>query len=333
MGHDEAMKRRTLLYTSTAIAGASLLRTATPLDNVLYRVPAVEPPSLQELAAEVAAAEQRLKSAQIPHLQRSLARLLPKAEAARRGASTHTAAEAAGLLARTYTLAAQVLYRSSKDAHAAVAADRAVRFAAEGLDPITAADAGRIVGIILRRHSDPAAVEVLTAAADELAEHTGLDGAAAAATFANMLCTAAYTAASQDQYADAWQYFRDAVGTHQHHEIMTSVDLAVYRVSIARAAGDFGATLSWARQLDPTQIPTVHERGRYWQDVAIAAWGKADVATVIEALEQLNTLVPQQLIDRPWAHQLVEDTLRTSQGGRSASLRAIESRQALTRGD
>jgi len=331
VGHDDTMRRRTLLYTSAAFLGGALTLPATPIDQVLHRIPEVEAPDLPDLAVRIAAAEDQLAAAQVPLLQRSIARLLPAAHAAYKSASTVTAADAAGLLARTYTVAAQVLYRSSKDAHAAVAADRAVRYAGEGLDPVTAAEAGRIVGIVLRRHSDPTAIEVLTHAADELAEHTGLADAAAAASYANLLCTAAYTAASQDDYTGAWDYFRAAVAAHRPAPAMSTVDLAVYRVSIARAAGDFGATLAHARAIDPASIPTRHEQGRFWQDVALAAWNKTDLSATIHALERLNEVASQQLLDRPWAHQIIEDTLRTSQGGRSASLRAIESRQALTR--
>lgn len=331
VGHDDTMRRRTLLYTSAAFLGGALTLPATPVDQVLHRIPGVEAPDLGDLATRIGAAEEHLAAAQVPLLQRSLARLLPAAHAAHKAASTSTAADAAGLLARTYTVAAQVLYRSSKDAHAAVAADRAVRYAAEGLDPVTAAEAGRIVGIVLRRHSDPTAVEVLEHAADELADHTGLADPAAAATYANILCTAAYTAACRDDYTGAWDYFRAAVATHQPAPAMSTVDLAVYRVSIARAAGDFGATLAHAAAIDPASIPTRHEQGRFWQDVALAAWNKADIPATLHALERLNDVAPQQLLDRPWAHQLVDDALATAAGGRSATLRAIETRQTLVR--
>ncbi|QSB07201.1 helix-turn-helix domain-containing protein [Natronoglycomyces albus] len=332
VGHDDTMRRRVLLYRSAAFLGAALI-PATPVDQILHQMPKVEAPRLPNLAVRIQAAEEQLRAMHVPLLQRALAQLLPTAHAAYKSASTTTAAEAAELLARTYIVAAQVLYRSSKDASAAVAADRAVRYASEGHDPVTAAEAGRIVGIVLRRLADPTAIEVLTRTADSLIEHTGLAAPAPSATYANILCTAAYTAASQDDYNSAWEYFRVAAAAHQPAAAMSTADLAVYRISIARAAGDYGATLAHARAIDPATIPTQHAQGRYWQDIALASWNKADVPTTIHALEQLNEVASQQLLDRPWAHQLVEDILHTTTGGRSTSIRAIKSRQKVARSD
>ncbi|WP_025272144.1 helix-turn-helix domain-containing protein [Haloglycomyces albus] len=328
--HDETMKRRTILSTGLA-TGTAIALPATPLDSVLYHAPNVTAPGLSQLNNHVVEAEKRLANAQIPTLHRSLSQLIPAAQAAYGNVRTEQSADAAQLLARTYIVAAQVLYRSSKDTHAAVAADRAVRYASDGHDPVIAAEAGRVVGVVLRRHSDPGATDVVLRSADELADHTGLTSARAASMYAHLLCTSAYTAAKNNKSEDAWMLFGEAVSAHQPHAILTTEELAVYRMSIARALGDYAATLEYAHAVVPGEITTTHQQGRFWQDVAMSAYNTGDISMTLHALEQVHSTVPQQLIHRPWAHQLVENALQTYKGGASPLLRDIEARQNMIR--
>lgn len=51
-------------------------------------------------------------------------------------------------------------------------------------------------------------------------------------------------------------------------------EVAVYRISVARKLGDFGAAVDYARRVDPRGIVDLERRARYWEDAALALHGR-----------------------------------------------------------
>ncbi|THV33920.1 helix-turn-helix domain-containing protein [Glycomyces buryatensis] len=337
VGNDGPMKRRTLIAASlSAVTGATLGANAAAADGIeraLFTPRQVARVGMRSLAGRVASAEQDLNAARLHELDRRLPSLLETAQATWTNAEGATRDRAAGLLSRALAVCGQQQLRLSREPVASVAADRAARYADLAHDPVAAADAARVQATVLRRTGSVVADQVMIAAAERLRADTGLSDAASAGMHAKVLSAAAYTAAGRDDRdlsAECLAAARGGLEPWGDTPYLAQSDLDVFTVSCDRVLGDFGAALHHARHVDLDTVPDAHERGRYWQEVAIAAYGRGRIDLSIDALAELDAAAPQYLRHRSWAVELVDDLLHTRPGGSSPLLHRLAGQAATT---
>ena len=337
VGNDGPMRRRTLIAASLSAVSAATLgassAAASGIENALFASTGdAEPQSLRLLAGRVSAVEGDLSGAQLAELDRRLPGVLRTSRATWAAASESEAEIAASLLSRVLSVTAQQQIRLSRETLASVAADRAERYAELAGDPVAAAEASRNQATVLRRTGSPVADQIMVTAAERLRETTGLTEANSAGMYAKLLASAAYTCAGKDDRDSASEYLEAARRTLAPYTATPHIamsDLDVYVVSCDRVLGDHGAALHHAQAVNIANVPDVHERGRYWQEVSISAYGRGRIDLAIDALAELDATAPQYLHHRPWSRDLVEDLLHTATGGNSALLQRL-ARQAET---
>ena len=257
------MRRRTLL-TATAAAGPAALLMS--LDEALAQPPS-SPAGGEPLDARLVRARALYDTGAHQQLLAALPNLIADAHSA--AASRDSLDQAR--LSTVYSLASALLVKMGSYDRARLTADRAHTWAEVSGSPLAAAAATRELAIVLRhqeRH-DAAQRLMTTAAAD--VEATGLRTEAAAAAYAQMLCTLAYTAARNDQRAEALAMTEEArraarrlpatAPTGRLFNVSpATVDL--YAVGIHWALGDAGAALEAGRNLRPEHFPTAERRAR-----------------------------------------------------------------------
>ena len=335
--HDEPMKRRTLIAAGlSTVAGAAAMapRSNTHgVERALFDTAEAEPVALRALARRTTTAEGDLVSARLNELDRSLPALIETAYATRAVHNGADAQRAASLLSRVLAVTAQHQIRLSRETIASVAADRAADHAAQAGDPVAGAEAARVQATVLRRSGSPIADRVMVSAAERLRSETGLSIPAAAGMYAKVIAAAAYTAAGHDDRGATAEYLtaaRTAIEPFNTTPHMAKSELDVFTVSCHRVLGDHGAALHHARAIDLTTVPGTHQKGRFWQEVAIAAYGRGRVDLAIDALAELDRVAPQYLRPRPWLRDLVCGLLSTRQGGTAPLLDRLATQLHLT---
>lgn len=331
VGQDGPMKRRTLFAASlTAVTAATFsvsFETANGIERALFKPSTSEPITLRLLAGRVSAAKTDLDTARLAELNRRLPDLISAAHSTWKAARGDDRTYAASLFSRTLAITGQQQLRLSKDPIASVAADRATRHAKAAGDPLAAAEAARTQAMVLRRTGcNPVANHLMVSAAEQLKADTSLTSTATAGMYAQILATAAYTAAQTDNRDDTAAYLEAAAGAISPFSktsvaLLPSVD--AYVISCHRVLGDYGTTLHQAKDFDIASVADTHGRGRFWQDVAIAAQGRGQIDVAVEALAELDSIAPQYLHHRPWASNLLEGLLRTRTGGASPLTRRL----------
>lgn len=322
----DRMRRRDLLATTAAAMAGSLLPGGTgrvdatgatdTIQDVLFGRVTAAPIAGQQLAAQLAAARAEFRATRYSQLTRRLPRLLATATANRQVANVGEASLAADRQAQAYNLATQLLLKLHEDGMAWATADRAVQAATSGTDPLILAEARRQAATVMRRtrhHSS--SQKLMLDAAGTLRADTGLADQASSADYAQLLAAAAYTAADRDDRDDAWALLQGAETAALAAGLtggnrFNLVDLAVYKISVARVLGDYGVATDYARQVDPTQIPSLERRARYWEDAALAYYGRGRPQAAFQALLAAEQDTPQEVRLRPWAQQLTHDLLR-----------------------
>jgi len=322
-GGGDSMRRRDLiagtlgLSTGTALLPTSVHAiTATVEDVIFGRVTAPAIPEHQ-LRAQLAAAAADFQACRYSQLARRLPRLLAQATAVRDQAAAGQAAKASSLVAQAYSVATQLLIKLHDDGMAGSTSDRAVQSARASGDPLVIAEATRLAATVLRRsrHRDGAQRLVLNAA-QQLDTDAGLTDGRHAAMYGQLLAVAAYTAAMREHRDTAWNLLAeadDALGRAGAAEgsPITSLDLAVYKISVARVLGDYGTAVEYAKHVKPARITSLERRARYWQDTALALYGRGRPAAAYQALLAAEADTPQEVRYRPWAQSLTRDLLTT----------------------
>ncbi len=332
--NDEHMRRRTFLtagltaFSAAAVGGGADRR----IEQSLFGGVTAEPVSLTLLTRRVLAAEHALDSARLTELDRRLPALLGTARATWESLTGTSRERAASLFSRALAVTSHQQIRCSRETTASVAADRAARYAELAGDPVAATEAARLQAIVLRRTGSPIAEQVMIDAAEQLRADTALREANEAGTYARILASAAYTAAGGDDRGTAAELLAAAAGVLGEHgdtPQLTRTGLDVFNLSCDRTLGDYGAALHRASMVDVAAIPDANERGRYWQGVGIAAFGRGRFDLAVEAIAELDRAAPQYLLHRPWARKLVEDLLHTRTGGNSPLLHRLGGRFGL----
>lgn len=339
VGQTEPMKRRAFIAATLSAVSAATLGSRpaaadeTGIEQALFGTNDADPVALRLLAGRVAAAEHDLEAARLAELDRRLPALLRSTDATWKAAAGTEAQTAASLLSRALSVTAQQQIRLSRETVASVAAERAARSADAANDPLAAAEAARNQAVVLRRTGSPLADQVMVDAAERLRADTALATAAAAGKYAQILASAAYTCAGRDDRSGAADCLEAAQGALAGHAVtphLNRADLAVYVVSCDRVLGDHGAALHHAQDVELGAVSSLHEQGRLWQDVAIAAYGRGRIDRALDALAELDSAAPQYLNHRPWARDLVDDLLHTREGGGAPLLQRLAAQLQLS---
>jgi hypothetical protein len=304
------------------------VQVADTIEDVLFGRLTAPPLPAAQLAAQIGAAAADYRATRYTRLARRLPRLLAQATSSRAAAAVDEQAAAAARLAQAYAVAAQLLIKLHDNGMACACADRAVQAAAVGNDPLIMAESQRLAATVLRRteHRDSAQRLVLTAAND-LRDTTGLAHLAEHALYGQLLAVAAYTAAIRDDHDTAWTLLTEADTAARAaggEARFNPTEIAVYRISIARKLGDYGAAVNHARAVDPARITAPERRARYWEDTALALHGRGRPGASFDALRAAERDVPEEVRYRPWAQQLTRDLL--SSGHHLPDLREFAAR-------
>ncbi|MCW6005398.1 helix-turn-helix domain-containing protein [Micromonospora sp. CPCC 205371] len=332
------MRRRDLIAGTVGLtAGASLLPTpasaqmAATIEDVIFgRVDAVPLPPHQ-LDAQLAAAQADFRACRYSQLARRLPRLLAQTTAGRDQAPANQVERASARLSQAYCVATQLLIKLHDDGMAWSTSDRAVQAARASGDPLVIAQATRLAATVLRRtrHRDGAQRLVLQAA-QQLDADTGLTDVRQTAMYGQLLAVAAYTAAMRDDRDTAWTLLGEAddaarrAGTGA--ERFNALDLAVYKISVARVLGDYGTAVDYARQVDPAHITAPERRARYWEDTALALHGRGRPTGAFQALLAAERDTPQEVRYRPWAQNLTRELISADSRGALPGVRDFANR-------
>jgi len=338
-GGGDWMRRRDLiagtlgLTTSAALLPTEAATAATStVDDVIFgRITAAPLPDHQ-LAAQLSAARADFRACRYSQLARRLPRLLAQATAGRDHAPADLAEQASARLAQAYCVATRLLIKLHDDGLASCTADRAVQAAHASGDPLITAVAARVAATVLRRtrHRDGAQRLVLRAA-QQLDSDTGLTDPRQTAMYGQLLAVAAYTAAIRDDRDTAWSLLSEAEDAARRSDAADAdrfnpLDLAVYKISVARVFGDYGTAVDYARQVDPTRITAPERRARYWEDTALALHGRGRPTGAFQALLTAERDTPQEVRYRPWAQNLTQTLMSADNRGSLPGIREFADR-------
>lgn len=317
------MRRRDLVVGTLGLTtGAALLPTedaagmAFTVEDVIFGGVTATPLSDHQLGAQIAAAKADFRACRYSQLARRLPRLLAQATEGRDQAPAGQVGRASARLSQAYGVATQLLIKLYDDGMAWSTSDRAVQAARASGDPLVIAEATRLAATVLRRtrHRDGAQRLVLRAA-QQLDADTGLTDLRQTAMYGKLLAVAAYTAAMRDDRDTAWTLLREAEDAARRAgtaaDRFNPLDLAVYKISVARVLGDYGTAVAHARQVDPTRITAPERRARYWEDTALALHGRGSPAGAFRALLAAERDTPQEVRYRPWAQNLIHELIST----------------------
>jgi hypothetical protein len=219
-------------------------------------------------------------------------------------------------LAELYTLTSELMIKVGNDGLAWTAADRALQAADACGDILAQATTRRSWGIVLRRAGRPETARQLvldTAASLQPELHRSTEHLS---VYGSLLETGAYTAAVDGDRDTAKSLIAEAaeaagrIEAGPHPAAFNPTAVGLYQVSIARVLGDSGTAIEHARRIDPTTIPVVERRARYYSDVARAfhQWGKPEQC--YRALLAAEHASPDEVRYRKAIHQITESLVR-----------------------
>jgi hypothetical protein len=318
-----------MITGTAALAGAaSLGRAGTPrrpaagLEDVLYGQADAASVPAATLRAAVTAARGDFRGARYDRVPAALPKLIAAAQANRENAGPGERAEASGLLADAYILAADFAVKVNDDPLSWTTSDRALQAAQASGDPRAVATAMR------RAHHPGRAVDMLLRACRDI-EPDGSAGPDQLATYGNLLTVAAYTAATAGNRPAAGEYMAEAASAaarlgstpSSRQPAFGQAGLTLYQVSIAQVLGDSGTAIDHARTIRAGDIPTPERQGRYWVDVARAwhQWGKPEAC--YRSLLAAERAAPAEVRYRPPVHRMTEDLLRADNRSALTGLR------------
>ncbi|MEU8134959.1 helix-turn-helix domain-containing protein [Streptodolium elevatio] len=307
---EDPMRRRQLLTASLAVPAAAFLK----VDDALAAIP--DPAGLataQDVTARLARARALFDAGDHARLVANVPDLLAAAHAAARDARP----EDYGRLAACYDLTTEVLTKIGRHPASRSAADRATVYADLSGSPLAAASAARQLAILLRHQGEKAAAQRLTLQAASRIEATGLTRPAEAEAYAQMLCTCAYTAATNGDRATAHELLRDAehavrrvpdaADTRARSGTVNHASVQLYAVGVHWSLGDAGTALAIGRGLHPGQFPTAERRGRLHTDLARAWHQRGRPEETATALRAALREAPGEVRDRPSIRAIVTE--------------------------
>ena len=269
-----------------------------------------------------------------------LGRLLPGLLADAQLASTQLAgddqAQALSATAHAYNTTSSVLRKLGDNDLALIAADRAVQAARTVDDPLLlAASAYRLANVFLPTGRLVEAKEVALSAA------AGLDGrpdasSAQLAMWGSLLLTAALAAARQGDTSEAWELLGEGkTAAHrlgaEHADLNTifgPTSLAISGVQMAAELEDGRDVLRRAERVDPMRLPAhlIERRSHFLIDVARGHAYRADDATAVATLLEVERMAPEEVRYNALAGELVTTLLTRERRAATPELRALSAR-------
>lgn len=338
------MRRRTLLAGLTSLASTAVIGAGAPswakndpvstLERALLAPPSTSavPVGITELRQQVTAVRSVF---QLGHYTESASRLpsvLSTAMATR--AEAGNPAEANGLMADLYTLASELMVKLNRTQSALITTDRAVQTAHDTDDILTQATAHRAWAIVLRRTRHADAAQSLIFSSIETLQPDLHRGPEHLSVYGSLLSTAAYTAAVDGDRDAAFTLTAEAIeaairlGTDANHRFTAfgPTGVGLYRISVARALGDYGTAIEAAKQINPAAIPVAERRARYWSDVAHAyhEWNKPEQS--FRALLAAEHASPDEVRYRKPIQQITTSLLRHPTARTLPGLKAFATR-------
>ncbi len=312
----EAVKRRTFLTTSAALAGAAMIgpvrwpghAPAAPegppelaaLRDALLRPAgaggAGDPLAAGVLASRVGEAWRSYQSGRYSLAIGELPDLLAAAQGAAGGLSGEAALQAQRSLAETYQLMAGALRKLGDRNLSAIAADRSLRAAEASGDALALAASARSLSIALFEtgHHDKA-IKLTTAAGGTLAAEGAPTSPERLSVHGLLMLGGAEVAADRGDRYVAEQFFREAeqaasrlgVDANHRHTAFGPTNVAVHRIHAAVLLGEPEAAVTRARSVDLGRLPVPERRAHHLLDVAVShrqmgRWDEA-LATLLRA--------------------------------------------------
>lgn len=304
------------------------------LERALLDPPVIgaTPVTIPQLRQQVAVARSVFQLGRYTEAATRLPTLLSTTMATR--AESDNVAAANSLLADLYTLASALMVKLDREQLAWTTADRAMQAAHDSDDLLAQASAHRAWVIVLRRtgHADDAQRLIFSTIATLQPElHRGPEHLS---VYGSLLSTSAYTAAVDGDRDTARSLTAEAVeaaarlGVDGNHRFTAfgPTGVGLYRISVARALGDYGTAIEAAKQINPAAIPLVERRARYWSDVAHAfhEWNKPEHC--YRALLAAEHVSPDEVRYRKPIQQITVNLLRHPTTRDLPGLRAFAAR-------
>jgi transcriptional regulator with XRE-family HTH domain len=328
---DDPVRRRAFLIAA-GLTGASLGAAAIParptvfgagldpaavlsdqLERALtHTTPADVPPvSAAALRRTLSEAHADFHASRYLTLAHKLPALINTAEAS----AANTADPAShNELANTYNLVTRALIKLRKGDYEWLSADRALRAARHSDNPLTHAEAERLLGSVLRRAGHHDRAQALTLAAANTLDVTDRASAQHLALYGTLLCSAGYAAARAGDRHRATDLLTEANTTatrltHQPLRNALAANVISHQVSTAYLLGDAGTAIEHAHTANLATFPTPERQGRLLVDVALAyaQWNKPRPA--YHALLAAERAAPQEVHTRTTVRDLVTTLL------------------------
>jgi transcriptional regulator with XRE-family HTH domain len=341
---DDPVRRRAFLQL-TGLAGATLALPspasaaqvdpahvlADKLSDVLLTpTTGTEPAPLPVLAVALATAQREFTTCHYLPLADRLPALITAAETS---AGQNHGPSVQRILAESYNLATRALIKLEASGLEWLSADRALRAAHAAENPLTLAEAQRLVASVARRagHHDRAQTLTLAAASQldvagprPAPEHLAMHG--------TLHLSAAYAAARAGDRERANELLTEAEAAtvrltddrNRHRALVAN--LISHRVSAAFVLGDAGTALSHAGSLPLEAIPTTERRARLLVDTAQAwaRWDKPEKA--YRTLLTAEHTAPGEVRTRSTVRRLVTDLMGSPKQAAMPGLPALARR-------
>lgn len=318
----------TATAATTEVDPAALL--AGQLGNVLLGPTSPSAPApLSVLREGLAVARQEFTACRYIPLANWLPPLLAAAEATAADIQDPTAHR---MLAAAYNISTRALIKLEASGLEWLSADRGLRAARVAEDPLTLAEAQRLLASVARRAGQHDRAQALTlAAADHLDVHSRRPDPAHLAMYGMLHCSAGYAAARAGDRDRASDLLAEANTTTARLEDpgrrrALAANIVSHRVSAAYTLGDAGTALTHAGSLPLAAIPTTERRARLLVDTAQAwaQWDKPDQA--YRTLLTAERTAPGEVRTRNAVRRLVTDLMASPKQAAMPGLPALANR-------
>lgn len=345
---DELVRRRSFLQLAAVTGSTLALPAATPggsapdpadalarrLGDVLLGPATGSPAPVGVLTEALRIARHEFATCRYLPLASRLPALIHAAEAT---AAEHADPTVHRVLAASYNLVTRALGKLDVSGLQWLSADRALLAARAAEDPLTLAEAQRLVATVARRAGHHDRAQTLTLAA---AEHLDVRSARPAprhlAMYATLHLSAAYAAAGAGDRARASDLMSEAetsvnrlVDDPDRHRALAA-NLVSHHVSAACVLGDAGTALAHATSLPLAAIPTTERRARLLVDTA-QAWAQWDKpGQAYRTLLLAERTAPGEVHTRSAARRLVTDLIASPKQASMPGLAALAHRVHAT---
>lgn len=251
---EDPVRRRELLAAAAGLAGAATFSRpgaasanspadlAGGLQDLLYGGGTAEPVPVPRLRAATIRARSDFQAACYDRLTATLPRLIAIATATRDCADGDERSAASTLLANAYIAAANLMIKLNDDPLAWTMADRALQAAQSGGDPLTLADARRVIATVMRRTGRRVRAHDLLISAARDIEPCGHATPGQLSMYGTLLEVAAYTAAVDGSRGVATELIDEAqaaatrLGPGANHRFTAfgPTNVTLYQISIAQ---------------------------------------------------------------------------------------------------